>query len=78
MRNRRKSEISEASLVVLDPKGAAVKAAKRRKFGRVVIINPFGVPTDRNEESSCFNPFARLGAAPRQRKRTPPGPIAQG
>jgi type IV secretion system protein VirD4 len=54
------------SLVVVDPKGelAAVSAPFRRRVGRVVILNPFGVLTDRqgfeDMESVGFNPLAGL------------------
>jgi type IV secretion system protein VirD4 len=53
------------SLVVVDPKGelAAVSAPFRRSVGRVVMLNPFGVLTDRqgfeDMESVGFNPSPR-------------------
>ncbi len=41
-------EMSGCSVVVVDPKGelAAITAPYRRRLGRVVILNPFGVLTD--------------------------------
>ena len=57
------------SLVVVDPKGelAAVSAPYRRSVGRVVILNPFGVLTDRqgfeDMQSVGFNPLAALDPA---------------
>jgi type IV secretion system protein VirD4 len=54
------------SIFVIDPKGelAAMTAPFRRKLGKVVILNPFGVLTDdpRYEDlKSCgFNPLAAL------------------
>lgn len=59
------------SLVVVDPKGelAAVSAPFRRHVGRVVILNPFGVLTDRqgfeDMESVGFNPLAALNPSAR-------------
>lgn len=59
------------SLVVVDPKGelAAVSAPFRRQVGRVVILNPFGVLTDRqgfeDMESVGFNPLAALDPSAR-------------
>lgn len=59
------------SLVVVDPKGelAAVSAPFRRSVGRVVILNPFGVLTDRqgfeDMESVGFNPLASLDPSSR-------------
>ena len=60
------------SLVVVDPKGelAAVSAPFRRRVGRVVILNPFGVLTDRqgfeDMESVGFNPLAALNPSARE------------
>ena len=57
---------SGSSIVVVDPKGelAAVTAEHRRKLGRVVILNPFGVLAQRpgysDLKSDGFNPLARL------------------
>ena len=54
------------SLVVVDPKGelAAMTAPFRRKVGRVVVLNPFGVFADRagyeDLKSEGFNPLASL------------------
>ena len=54
------------SIVVLDPKGelAAMTAPFRRKVGRVVVLNPFGVFTNRagyeDLRSEGFNPLASL------------------
>ena len=54
------------SLVVVDPKGelAALTAPFRRNVGRVVVLNPFGVFTDRegyqDMRSEGFNPLASL------------------
>jgi type IV secretion system protein VirD4 len=62
-------QMSGSSLVVVDPKGelAAVTAEYRRTLGRVVIINPFGVLTDRPRyedlRSHGFNPLVRLDPA---------------
>ena len=59
------------SLVVVDPKGelAAVSAPFRRSVGRVVMLNPFGVLTDRqgfeDMESVGFNPLAALDPSSR-------------
>lgn len=59
------------SLVVVDPKGelAAVSAPFRRRVGRVVMLNPFGVLTDRqgfeDMESVGFNPLAALDPSSR-------------
>jgi type IV secretion system protein VirD4 len=59
------------SLIVVDPKGelAAVSAPFRRRVGRVVIVNPFGVLTDRqgfeDMESVGFNPLAALDPSAR-------------
>ena len=57
------------SLVVVDPKGelAAVSAPFRRRVGRVVILNPFGVLTDRqgfeDMQSVGFNPLVAFNPA---------------
>lgn len=53
------------SILVIDPKGelAAVTARKRKDFGRVVILNPFGVHADRLPPSVGFNPLALLDPA---------------
>jgi len=54
------------SIFVIDPKGelAAITALHRRNLGRVVIINPFGILTDRvgfeDMRSEGFNPLAAL------------------
>lgn len=54
------------SIFVIDPKGelAAMTAPYRRKLGKVVILNPFGVLTDHpgyaDLRSTGFNPLARL------------------
>ena len=54
------------SIFVIDPKGelAAITAPFRRKLGKVVILNPFGVLTDipgyEDLASGGFNPLARL------------------
>ncbi len=59
---------SGSSIVVVDPKGelAAVTAAYRRKLGRVVILNPFGVLADRpgyeHLKSDGFNPLAAMSS----------------
>lgn len=59
-------QMSGSSVVVVDPKGelAAVTAPFRRKLGRVVILNPFGVLADRRGyedlKGSGFNPLATL------------------
>jgi type IV secretion system protein VirD4 len=59
-------QLENRSIVVIDPKGelAAVTAPHRRKLGRVVILNPFGVLTDipgyDDLVSEGFNPLARL------------------
>lgn len=59
-------QMSGCSIVVVDPKGelAAVTAPFRRKLGRVVILNPFGVLTDirgyEDLRSQGFNPLAGL------------------
>ena len=59
------------SLVVVDPKGelAAVSAPFRRRVGRVAMLNPFGVLTDRqgyeDMESVGFNPLAGLDPSSR-------------
>lgn len=62
-------QMSGSSVVVVDPKGelAAVTAPFRRKLGRVVILNPFGVLTERagyeDLASEGFNPLAALDPA---------------
>ena len=52
------------SILVIDPKGelAAVTAQKRAAFGRVVVLNPFGVLVDECPylKSHGFNPLALL------------------
>jgi type IV secretion system protein VirD4 len=54
------------SVVVVDPKGelAAITAPFRRKLGKVVILNPFGVLCNiegyQDLKSDGFNPFAHL------------------
>ena len=54
------------SVVVVDPKGelAAVSAPFRRRVGRTVILNPFGVLLDRqgfaDMESTGFNPLLTI------------------
>ena len=52
------------SILCIDPKGelAAVTAQKRAKFGRVVILNPFGTLVDECPylKSHGFNPLALL------------------
>jgi type IV secretion system protein VirD4 len=59
-------QMSGSSVVVVDPKGelAAVTAPFRRELGRVVILNPFGVLTDRRGyghlKSEGFNPLAAI------------------
>ncbi len=58
------------SMVVVDPKGelAAITAQERRRHGRVVILNPFGVMTDRRPDlaSDCYNPLRHLDPASRR------------
>lgn len=51
------------SALVIDPKGelAAQTAAKRREFGRVVVLDPFGVS---GEESGNWNLFDDLEGLP--------------
>jgi type IV secretion system protein VirD4 len=60
-------ELTGRSIVVIDPKGelAAVTAAWRRTVGEVVILNPFGLLTDRYRDliSAGFNPLAALDPA---------------
>ena len=57
------------SVCVIDPKGelAAMTAPFRRQVGHVVIINPFGVLTDREGfddlQSQGYNPLAALDPA---------------
>ena len=59
------------SVVVVDPKGelAATTAPFRRRLGRVVILNPFGVLTDwqgyEDLRSHGFNPLKHLDPAAR-------------
>lgn len=59
-------QMQGSSIVVVDPKGelAAVTAPYRRTLGRVVILNPFAVLTNRRGyddlESEGFNPLAAL------------------
>jgi type IV secretion system protein VirD4 len=52
------------SLIVSDPKGelAAVTAKKRSEFGKVIILNPFGLLLDEapHLESTCWNPLLQL------------------
>ena len=54
----------DRSILVIDPKGelAAVTAQKRAQFGKVVILNPFGVLAEGRPymESHGFNPLALL------------------
>ena len=55
------------SILVIDPKGelAAVTAQKRATFGRVVVLNPFGVLVDECPylKSHGFNPLSLLDPA---------------
>ncbi len=59
-------ELENRSIVVVDPKGelAAVSAPFRRKVGKVVIINPFGILADKagyeDLKSDGFNPLLHL------------------
>jgi type IV secretion system protein VirD4 len=59
-------ELENRSIVVVDPKGelAAVSAPFRRTLGQVVIINPFGVLSNRpgyeDLKSDGFNPLLAL------------------
>jgi len=52
------------SILIIDPKGeaAAITARKRATFGRVVILNPFGVLAGHlpHLKSDCFNPLPSL------------------
>jgi len=54
------------SMIVIDPKGqlAAITANKRRKMGRVIILNPFDELLDLRPdlESAGWNPLAQLDA----------------
>jgi type IV secretion system protein VirD4 len=58
--------LEDRSIFVIDPKGelAAITAKHRRKFGDVIIINPFGVLTDipgyEHLRSDGFNPMLTL------------------
>lgn len=57
----------DRSMLVIDPKGelARITARHRRKFGRVVIFNPFGEQTAKRPDlkSDGFNPLAALDPA---------------
>lgn len=52
------------SILIIDPKGeaAAITARKRAEFGRVVILNPFGLLTEQCPwlKSDGFNPLSTL------------------
>ena len=52
------------SLIVIDPKGelAAVTARKRAQFGKVIVLNPFGLLLDEapHLESAGWNPLLQL------------------
>jgi type IV secretion system protein VirD4 len=52
------------SILIIDPKGeaAAITARKRAQFGRVLIINPFNVLSEKlpHLKSQGFNPLAAL------------------
>jgi len=52
------------SVIVIDPKGelAAVTARKRATFGKVIVLNPFGLLIEEAEhlESACWNPLLQL------------------
>jgi type IV secretion system protein VirD4 len=52
------------SVIVIDPKGelAAVTARKRAEFGKVIVLNPFGLLLDEAEhlESAGWNPLLQL------------------
>ena len=54
----------DRSVLVIDPKGelARITARHRQKFGRVVILNPFGEQVDKRPDlkSDGFNPLAVL------------------
>jgi type IV secretion system protein VirD4 len=58
------------SMVVVDPKGelAAITAQERRRYGRVVILNPFGVMTRQRPDlvSDCYNPLHHLDHSSRR------------
>ena len=62
-------QMSGLSIVVVDPKGelAAVTAAYRRRLGKVVILNPFGVNVDipgyEDLKSDGYNPLLALNPA---------------
>jgi len=59
--------LSRRSMLVIDIKGelAAITAQYRQRFGRVVVLNPFGVLADRLPfmRSQGFNPLAVLNPA---------------
>ncbi|MBV9066240.1 MAG: type IV secretory system conjugative DNA transfer family protein, partial [Methylobacteriaceae bacterium] len=52
------------SMLIIDPKGelAAITARKRAEFGRVVVLNPFGLFADElpHLKSDGFNPLRQL------------------
>lgn len=50
----------DRSILVIDPKGelASITAERRREFGRVVVLDPFGKVA--GGESAGFNPLANL------------------